>query len=118
MLDYGCSRWMCCISTPSKLIPFKNHPFHFTLFCCFPFLGSGGTSTGAVVAGWLTMFLCRQNRFGDFVLTREARLAPGATIRVYRDKAAVQVYNSRSITGPSKLCKKTNTSQNVLCLSC
>ena len=38
------------------------------------------------------------------MLTREARLAPGATILVYRDKATVQVYSSRSITGPSKVC--------------
>ena len=46
----------------------------------------------------------RKNRFGDYVLTREARLAPGATILVYRDKATVQVYSRRSITGPSKVC--------------
>ena len=32
-------------------------------------------------------------RFGDFVLTREARLSPDATILMYRDKATIQVYN-------------------------
>ena len=48
-----------------------------------------------------------KNRFGDYVLTREASLAPGATILVYRDKATVQVYSSRSITGPSKVLTKT-----------
>ena len=42
--------------------------------------------------------------FADFVLTREARLAPGATILVYRDKATVQEHISRSMTGPSKVC--------------
>ena len=50
------------------------------------------------------MFVFRQTRFGGFVLTREARLASGATILEYRDKATVQVYSSRSTTGPSKVC--------------
>ena len=50
------------------------------------------------------MYVFTKNRFGDYVLTMEARLAPGATILVYRDKATVQVYSSRSITGPSKVC--------------
>ena len=52
----------------------------------------------------MAMCVFRQNRFGDFVLTREARLSPGATILVYRDKATVQVYSSSSTTGPSKVC--------------
>ena len=50
------------------------------------------------------MYVFTKNRFGDYVLTREARPAPGATILVYRDKATFQVYISRSITGPSKVC--------------
>ena len=41
------------------------------------------------------MYFFRKNRFGAYVLTREARLAPGSTILVYRD---------RSITGPGKVC--------------
>ena len=45
-----------------------------------------------------------KDRFGGYVLTRKARLAPGATILVYRDKAKVQVYSSWSITGPRKVC--------------
>ena len=35
----------------------------------------------------------RQNRFGDFELTREARLAPGAIKLMYIDKNTVQVYS-------------------------
>ena len=50
------------------------------------------------------MYVFTKDRFADYVLTREARLAPDATILVYRDKATVQVYSSRGITGPSKVC--------------
>ena len=67
------------------------------------------------------------------MLTTEARLAPGTTIQAYRDKATVQVYSSRSKTGPSKVCvrlvltkmleltqlyqKTFGTFHNMLCLS-
>ena len=64
------------------------------------FLINRGSSTEAVVC----VYVFPKNKFGDYVLTREARLAPGATLLVYRDKAAVQVYSSRSITGPRKVC--------------
>jgi hypothetical protein len=64
-------------------------------------LSTGGTSTGAVVAGRLGMCVFTKISFGDYVLTRDARLAPGAAILLYRDKATVQVYSSRSITGPA-----------------
>ena len=47
--------------------------------------------------------MCLYTRFGDFVLTREAKLSPGAIILVFRDKATVQVYSSSSTTGQSKL---------------
>ena len=50
------------------------------------------------------MYVFTKHRFCDYVLTREARLAPGATMLMYRDKATVQVYSSRSITGPRKVC--------------
>jgi hypothetical protein len=55
--------------------------------CLSVFLSSGGTSTGADVAGWLCF---RKNGFE----TAEARLAQGSTIQVYSDKATVQVYNN------------------------
>ena len=32
------------------------------------------------------MYVFTKNRFGDYVLTREARLAPGATILVYKTR--------------------------------
>ena len=53
---------------------------------------------------WLGVCVFRQNRFGDFVLTREARLSLGATILVYRGKATVQVNSSSFTTGPRKVC--------------
>ena len=42
---------------------------------------------------YVCIYVCIQNMFRDFVLTGEARLAPGSTLGVYRDKATVQVYS-------------------------
>ena len=52
-------------------------------FLSVGFVSTGGTSTGGVVA----VCVFRQNRFGDYVLTREARLAPGAKLYCYFPRA-------------------------------
>ena len=56
------------------------------------FLSSGGTSTGADVAGagYLCMFVFRKNGFE----TAEARLSQGYAIQVYSDKDTFQVYSN------------------------
>ena len=58
------------------------------------FLNSGGTSTGADVAGWLAGWLAFLSLQKIGFKTAEARLAPGSTIQVYSDKATVQVYSN------------------------
>ena len=42
----------------------------------------------------VAMHVFRQNRFRDFLLTGEARVAPGSEVQVYRNKATVQVYSN------------------------
>ena len=46
------------------------------------------------LCGWLTMSVLRQNRFGDFVLTREAKLLAGATILILLTYRLIY-YNSK-----------------------
>jgi hypothetical protein len=71
---------------------------NFTFYQSNSLLSSGGTSTGADVAGWLCGWLAMW--LAGYVLekigfeTAEARRAPGSTIQVYSNKATVQVYSN------------------------
>ena len=54
------------------------------------------------------MFVFTKNRFGDYVLSREARLTPGATILVYRGySSSVQQHNwsKKSVCAANKKLK-------------